>query len=59
MEPICLFEGCQEFANMFVVGLLDDMMVNPPSVFVKACAGLVSITTFYAETSEDISSRLC
>lgn len=34
-DPICLFEGCQEFANMFVVGLLDHPMVNPPSVFVR------------------------
>lgn len=36
MDPICLFEGCQEFANMFVVGLLDHPMVNPASVFVRS-----------------------
>lgn len=36
MGPICLFDRCQEFANMFVVGLLEDLMVNPQSVFIGA-----------------------
>lgn len=36
MGPIWLFDGRQEFANMFVVGLLEDLMVNPQSVFIGA-----------------------
>lgn len=36
MGPICLFDGCQEFTNVFVVGLLEDLMVNPQSVFIGA-----------------------
>lgn len=34
LGPNCLFDGCQEFANMFVVGLREDPVVNPQSVFI-------------------------
>lgn len=44
-----LFEGCQEFANMFVVGLLDHPMVNLQVCLSDPCAALVSITRFYAD----------
>lgn len=36
MGAICLFDRFQEFANMFVVGLLKDLMVNPQTVFMGA-----------------------